>query len=285
MLHNYIDENILREIKNRTPIAARIPEDMLYYSNLQNRAALNQGFPQPGFHKYLNKSEEDRSHKVWDNDFEYHINELGFRGKYPSPEDENILGFFGCSCTFGEGLAEDDVFSYMVASHFNRPILNLGMPGTGCHRIAMTFAAAARIWNIKTAIITLPDYQRFHYVSTETYMYSVVPPHPTAPAEAETIRNDLVNHFSEQYHMSAASSAISWMISVAEERSIDLIIGSWSPHTSQLATNILHYKTPHFELSYHRGYARDKVHACAQSNREYADKLINYIDKRNYVKA
>jgi hypothetical protein len=116
-------------------------------------------------------------------------------------------------------------------------------------------------------------------------MYSVLPPHPTAPAEAETIRNDLVNHFSEQYHMSAASSAISWMISVAEERSIDLIIGSWSPNTSQLATNILHYKTPHFEMSYHRGYARDKVHPGAQSNREYADKLINYIDKRNYVKA
>lgn len=281
---SFIDKNILREIQNRTPIMAKTPGDMLYYSNLQNRAALNQGFPQPGWHKYLNKSEEDRSHKNWPNEFEYHVNDIGFRGEYPSPGTENLLGFFGCSCTFGEGLAEKDAFPYMVASHLNRPILNLGMPGVGCHRIALIFAAATRIWNIKTAVITLPDYQRFHYVSTETYMYSVVPPHPTAPEEAETIRQDLIHHFSEQYHMLAATSAISWMINVAKERSIDLIIGSWTPFTGELVTNTLYYRTPHFELSHPNGYARDKVHPCAAANRLYADKLINYINDNNYVK-
>jgi hypothetical protein len=251
---------------------------------MQNRAELAQGFPPPGFHTFINTQEKNRSNSNWEEPFSYYINELGFRGNYPRTDIKNIIGFFGCSCTFGEGLPETRLFSSIVGSHRNYPILNLGMPGTGCHRIAMTFSAAANIWKIDTAIVTLPNYSRFNYVSKYNLMYSILPAHPTMPDEAETVRLDLVKHFSEEYFISAAKDAITWIVTTARQKKIKLILGSWDPHTLKIIETVTEYNPPFFNM-YPIGStpARDTIHPGTAANRMYAETLINYMDNTNYV--
>ena len=282
-----IDNSILKELALRSPLLAKIPKDLFYYSNLQNRAALlNQGFPQPGIHKYLNWPEEDRSKKDYYKEFSYHVNDLGYRGDYPSVDEKDLLGFFGCSCTFGEGLAAEDVFTDIVAKHYNRSSLNLGMPGAGFHRIALIFAAATRVWNLKTAVVTLPNYARFHYVSAENYIYSIIPPHPTEPEEAETIRMDLVKHFSDQYFMSAAKDAVAWIVTTARERNIDLVLGCWEWDTLNVIQSVVDCPNSYvlnYQLHYDRETARDNVHPGPGANRIYAEQIIQQINKQKYV--
>lgn len=277
-------DNIAAELKNRSPLLAKQPADMIHYSNLQNSTLLNQGFPPPGIHKFLNKPEEDRSIPNWPIEFSYHINEIGFRGHLPLQNEKRLLSFFGDSCTFGEGMPEEYLFPYMIGSHLHRSILNLGMPGTGVHRIAMTFSAAVRVWNIETAIITFPNYARFNYVTSKNHMLSILPPHPTAPQEAEEIRLSLVKNFSEQYFISAAKDAIAWIITTANERKINLILGSWDPCVCDIIQTTTGYLPVRFFMHPSGGdCARDKVHPGILANQIYTSSLINYIENKNYV--
>lgn len=278
------DKNTMQELKNRSPLMARVPKDMIYYSNLQNKAELNQGFPQPGVHKFLNKPEELRTVSDWTEDFSYTINDFGFRGSYPSTTEKNIMAFFGDSCTFGEGLPENKVFPYVLNSYYQKPLLNLGMPGVGTHRIAMIFAAAVRVWNIDIAIITLPNYARFNYVSSSNLMYSILPPHPTAPEEVEVIRKDLAKNFSDQYFMSAAKDALTWIITTAKEKNIKLILGSWDAQMQPIIKNSTGYDSASFELfPLNEKPARDKVHPGVVANESYAKKLKEFVDNEKYV--
>jgi hypothetical protein len=123
-----IDNIILEELAKRSPCRASSPLDMLYYSNLHNKAGLEMGFPGIGTFKFLNEAERFRSKKKY-KEFNYVINEMGFRGDYPNPGKKNVMGFFGCSVTFGEGLPEEDNFPYQVSEYYKKDCLNLGMCG------------------------------------------------------------------------------------------------------------------------------------------------------------
>ena len=277
-----IDENILNEISKRSPLLAKSPEDMLYYSNLHNRAGLEMAFPGVGTFKYLNTAEEQRSKKDY-KEFSYEINSMGFRGKYPDPSEKNLLGFFGCSITFGEGLPEEDNFPYQLAAHYNKKLLNLGMCGAGAQRIALIFQAATRIWNIETAVITLPDWGRFNYVDKENNLLSILPPHPHSSPEGEKVRNSLVKYFSDQYLMSATKDAISFIISIAREKNINLILGSWELGTRNIIRASTNYEAAPFIYQVSVETARDNVHPGPLACAKYTDVIKHYIDNKIYV--
>lgn len=277
-----IDKQILYEVANRSPLLASKPSDMLYYSNLHNRAGLEMAFPGVGTFKYLNKAEEDRSKKEY-KEFSYEINEMGYRGKYPDPSEKKLLGFFGCSITFGEGLPEEDNFPYQIAKHYNRPMLNLGMPGSGAHRIALIFQAATNIWDIETAVITLPNWGRFNYVDKENNLLSILPPHPHATPECENVRKSLLKYFSDQFLISETKDAISWIVSVAREKNINLILGSWELGAREIIKATLNYDAAPFVYQVAVETARDNVHPGPIACANYTDIIKHYIDNKKYV--
>ncbi len=277
-----IDQTILQELSNRSPLLASTPADMLYYSNLHNRANLEMAFPGVGTFKYLNKAEEDRSKKEY-KEFSYEINDMGFRGKYPNQDTKNILGFFGCSITFGEGLPEEDNFPYHLGNYYNSPILNLGMCGAGARRIALIFQAATRIWDIETAVITLPDWGRFNYVDRENNLLSILPPHRHGSEECEKVRNSLIKHFSDQFLMSETKDAISFIVSIAKEKNIKLILGSWELGTREITKAILNYEAAPFIYQVSVETARDNVHPGPIACSNYTETIKHYIDNKKYV--
>lgn len=277
-----INEQILNELSKRSPLQVSTPLDMLYYSNLHNRAGLEMGFPGVGTFKYLNKAEEDRSKKEY-KDFSYVINEMGFRGKYPTPTTKDIMGFFGCSITFGEGLPEEDNFPYQLSQHYNKESLNLGMCGASAHRIALIFQAATRIWDIETAIVTLPNWGRFHYVDNDNNFMSIIPPHFHASIEGESVRKSIVKNFSDQYLMSATRDAASFIISVAKQNNIKLILGSWEQGTREILKAGVKYNAAPFVFNADIESARDNVHPGPTACSNYVKTIKHYIGNNQYV--
>lgn len=61
----------------------------------------------------------------------YKYNELGFRTRSVKDIDwKNSIVAFGCSYTFGTGLAEEDTFVYILEKILDIPVINLGVPGS-----------------------------------------------------------------------------------------------------------------------------------------------------------
>ena len=62
-------------------------------------------------------------------DFDYQLNEYGLR--YNIPNSENILLASGCSITFGQGVAQEDIYCEIVSKELGLECVNVALPGTG----------------------------------------------------------------------------------------------------------------------------------------------------------
>jgi hypothetical protein len=271
----------------RSPALAKQPADMLPYSNYFNNC-VDQGLtPGPGIHKFLNIAEEERSDPKYKL-FDYYINDIGFRDPYPTT-DNKVFGFFGCSMTLGEGLPSEDNFPSLLANKFNIPCLNLGLPGIGAHRIAQIFAASANIWNIDTALVTLPNWARFHYVDSQNDAKSIHLPYPTKDRECELVRMAMLREFSDQYMLSASKDAINYIITVAKLKNIKLILTSWDPDVSRMIEYTTGYEAPHYNLwepsvaLVSGDHARDGMHPGVNIVNRYVDKITACIKDGHYV--
>ena len=113
------DPIMLESLRHRSPVTAKNTSDLKYYSNYHN-GNTDQGYmPEQGIHKFLNKNEQAQSNPNY-KEFNYNINDIGFRDQYPSADTKNLFAFFGCSMTLGEGLPTEDNFPHLVSKHFNK---------------------------------------------------------------------------------------------------------------------------------------------------------------------
>jgi hypothetical protein len=274
-----IDDNILNEITKKSPLLAKIPQDLYHCTSNGLDEKLGET------HKYVSRLEEEQSIENCNyKEFAYNINDIGCRNAYPDPGEQNIIAFFGCSCTFGIGLASEDLFSTLVANELQRPLINLGINGAGFHRIALTFSAAVRVWNIKTAVITLPEYTRFHYVNNHSMPTSIMLHWSDQHKEIEKVRQFLISDFTEQYFMSAARDSLAWIVSTAREHDIELVLGSWDPDSTKLIR--LSIDCPEdYVVDFFLGVdkARDHMHPGILANKLYADRLIKQIHAKKYI--
>ena len=277
-----IKESILNEITKRSQLVISSTADMLYYSNLHNKSPLEMAFPGVGTFKYLNRAEEDRSKKDY-KEFTYTVNDIGFRDSYPAVSTKDLIGFFGCSITFGEGNPTEDNFPYQISKLYNKPHLNLGMPGASSQRIALIFQAAAQLWDMDIAVITLPNWGRFHYITSENLMASVVPPHYHGIPECEKVRTSLVKRFSDQYLMSATKDAVATIVSIAKQKNIKLILGSWDEETRQIIDASLNYQSAVFRYNHKIESARDNIHPGPIACAEYTNVVDIYIKENRYA--
>ena len=79
-----------------------------------------------------NKAELGPNWKYATKDITYDVNASGFRTREWKDIDwANSIVVLGCSCTFGVGLAEDEIMTSLLEKELNRPVINLGVPGGG----------------------------------------------------------------------------------------------------------------------------------------------------------
>jgi len=282
------DPIMLESLRRRSPVAAKEPSDLKYYSNYYN-GNTDQGYmPETGIHKFLNKNEQAQSNPDY-KDFNYCINDIGFRDQYPTADEKNLFAFFGCSMTLGEGLPTEDNFPYLVSKHYNKQHLNFGLPGVGAYRIALIFAAAVNVWDIETAVVTFPNWARFHYVDSNNNMKLIHLPYSIDNKECETVRQDILADFSDQYMLSATKDAINYITMIAKLKNINLILSAWDPDVSRMIETITGYDVPRYNLwdpfkqKQAGDFARDNIHPGTNLVNTYVEKLKETIKNKNYV--
>ena len=265
-------QDLLNFIKNKSSSLVRTPEDMLHFSCLQSTIS-------PGLIKYFSEEEKNKSSKDWQPDFSYYINDIGFRGEYPSIDDLRLLGFFGCSVTFGQGVPEDKIYANLISQHYNKKYLNFGIPGASCHRIALTFSAAVRLWNIETAIINLPPCSRLHYVDTDDRLQSILLANKLDQPELEYIRKEILKNVSEQFLISQTIDSIQWIIDIAKLKNINLILASWDNDIIKIINTAFDLNAIKFNFV---DKARDG-HPGIKSHEMFATDIINILANGTYI--
>jgi hypothetical protein len=128
---------------------------------------------------YARRNEINQSHiQVVDEDNDYYINELGFRGKINY--DSEILAA-GCVITFGLGVPEEATWSQILSKKINMDIVNLGNPGVPVKKICeMIIKYACKYKMPKTIFVLFPSFFRgmlledVDFYSSTKNMYPVV---------------------------------------------------------------------------------------------------------------
>jgi hypothetical protein len=232
----------------------------------------------PGSYNFLSNAEESRS--IPYKKFEYHINDIGFRGKLPI---DPTIGFFGCSFTFGEGVSDLDAFPTIVANSTNQSFLNLGMIGYSSQQIIQLFYAAAQLYKMKYAVITLPGPERFHYVNSENKHWPVYPNQDRDNVEHEQVRKALYSKFSIQHLWHDTKNAVVFGDLIAKHYGINVIWGSWHGHTCQIINNSIGQSSLKFDFDNYKlckgdYIGRDNMHPGIVQHKEYANKIIARIN-------
>lgn len=85
------------------------------------------------FRKHANAVLQDNNPWIYLNkQIHYKFNSQGYRTKEWSDIDwQESVVIFGCSIVLGEGLAEEDTIASQLSKIINRPVINLGVSGTG----------------------------------------------------------------------------------------------------------------------------------------------------------
>jgi hypothetical protein len=269
-----LDQHLLNFIKNKSLGRIKTPADMQSLGLFQYSESETKDCYKVGWVKYSSPEEERLSPKTWQPEFSYYINDIGFRGEYPSVDDKKILGFFGCSVTFGIGLSEDETYAKLIAQHFNKKYLNLGITGVGCHRIALTFSAATKVWDIETAVVVLPRYTRFHYADKGNHLHSILLAQRMGLRELEAVRLDILKHFSDQFLLAQTIDAIQWIIDISKLKNINLVLASWDTEMVQILNTAFDLDIITLETI---DKARDGSHAGKASHKAFAEKIISIL--------
>jgi hypothetical protein len=69
------------------------------------------------------------------NPIDYTINKFGYRCNHVLPPDTDYILALGCSHTFGHSLHKEHRYTDLLESHYNIPVLNLGVSGGSCNLI------------------------------------------------------------------------------------------------------------------------------------------------------
>jgi hypothetical protein len=232
----------------------------------------------PGEYNYLSEAEKKRSRDY--KAFTYTINDVGCRGNLPLGKS---IAFLGCSFTFGEGIAEEEIFPYIVSKSLNMPCLNLGCIGYSIPQISHLFHASLKVFNFDTVVITLPSAIRFHYVTKNEMYWPVFPNQDREDIEHETIRKKVYPHLSQEYLLHQAKDYIIYMQTCADLFSKKIIWGTWNSNVESLLNdlfgNCIKFDFESDESIKLQGdfIARDNMHPGIIQHKHYSKKLLSIL--------
>ena len=91
----------------------------------------------------------------WSNiPFNDHYNDRDLR------EDDQAIGCFGCSNTFGSYLQVHDTWPYLLGKKLKTNCINFGVGGAGIDSVYLNLKASSKDYKFKKVIIVLPTFDR-----------------------------------------------------------------------------------------------------------------------------
>lgn len=124
-LPDYIEKNIFLPANFLTHF--ELKKNIFSKQERSNRFSL--GDSPEEFEKNLKNNSKDWHYRT--KEIFYNVNSNGYRtDEWNNIDWKNSVVIFGCSCTAGIGVAEDETISYYLSKILNRPVINMGVPST-----------------------------------------------------------------------------------------------------------------------------------------------------------
>jgi hypothetical protein len=207
----------------------------------------------------------------------YNVNESGYRTyQWKDVDWRNAIFLFGCSCTYGVGLAEDEVMSSVLEKLTGKQVVNLGFPGGSNHVILNNLVALADKVAMPYAVVILwTGLDRYrHYLKND---YIEMGPwyadNSTIPVRTEledTKLSDAWYHrFSNRYHEMCESYYIAQTAKVLCRYRTNLITGSFFDHVAHATRADKHF--------YFKPEARDFLHPGAEAHHDVAKYIYEQL--------
>ena len=77
----------------------------------------------------INKNKAGKNWKYLTKQVTYTVNSSGYRApEWDQIDWKNSIVLFGCSCTYGTGISDDETIAYHLEKLSGRPVINLGVP-------------------------------------------------------------------------------------------------------------------------------------------------------------
>lgn len=236
--------------------------------------------------KFQSTHEESESAKNIKNDpakwdWEYYINEYGFRDPWRLETNTKKIGFFGCSVTFGVGVDSKCTFSNLVEQAYGSTFvesINFGIGGSSIQRMAKLVSSAIKVINFDAIVLTLPTTDRFLVLDNENRFADMVPrfTRHTVENKYEAFYKNFTQADRDMY----ATDYIHWMLAELKNLNIKVLWSSWDSPTYRHLQEII---KPEYLLPYmafiDRG--RDNGHPGNLTVARYAENIVDRLGTFN----
>lgn len=205
----------------------------------------------------------------------YKLNSLGYRApEFDIIDWKNSIVLFGCSCTFGIGVDEDETISHYLSELTGRPIINMGWPGGSNEMIMYNSLLLKQNYETPYAVVCLwSTTDRFPLFTTD--MPYNVGPWNIAEIQPKSKFSDIYTKAFESINFFSENEGIRSYFTSELTREI------WKKDTIYISSSFFTYKNIiNFDLTFSiDNGARDLVHPGRESNKEAAEKIHNFIKK------
>lgn len=196
-----------------------------------------------------------------DREILYTFNSNGFRSDEFNNDQPGYVAL-GCSFTMGIGLPKEDVWCWQVGDYFKLKTWNLGLGGGSldqCFRLATYWLEKL---NPRFVILLEPPKTRFEVLDNDCAIN--ITPEETSWWQDRYVKTYLATSTNSDINRLKNIQAIGYLCN-----ELNIPFYTWPPFTEQLNTR-----------SYYTDFARDLAHNGPIYNRDFANKVIKYINNQ-----
>lgn len=227
----------------------------------------------------------------------YTINNLGFRGDWSLDDNDYVkVGFFGCSFTYGIGIAEDDLYVTLITKELSKKLgkqckaYNCGTPGGAVGKATRYYSMLSKLIKFDYVIFVMPHTGRVEYPlirQDKTISWNIIPNWKDTDTQGERLRLKVYEALDDNFLNSDFIRNINHCESIAKSHNSKIYFSSWDQITYEYLYNYYIKQDqakllPWFQsLEYHidprKLLGRDGIHPGPRSHIEFAKRAMDYI--------
>jgi hypothetical protein len=216
-------------------------------------------------------------------DVSYNINKYGFRGNFDLESEGKSIAFFGCSATFGEGVAEQDCFTTLIGKDLNASVYNFGVQGGSFSKATRYFHLLSQHRSFDYVVFLLPQIGRVErpVVKNNTATVENISPFN---GSSDRYREQLYSVLDDSFLGYEDLKNLSFCVSLSKQTNTKIYFSSWSPGTYNLIYNFLgpdsNMLLPFFDSDINKEnpkFGRDGLHPGPTTHFNFYKKSIGYI--------
>lgn len=247
----------------------------------------------PGIIKYTDSYEHTRSANAISNghtqykeeDVSYTINDYGFRGKWRLEDrSKPSLAAFGCSFTFGIGIADQDLYVNKMAAHLDCLPYNLGVPGGSMDKATRFYARISEYQHFDYVVFLIPTLGRMEIPNTSNNKptLDLIPNWTSINMPDERRRKAIYSVLDDNFFEYSTIANVNSCIQIAKRHNTQIYFSSWDMPTYDLIYDYLGkdsgHLLPFFEiLQLGTNMARDGTHPGPDSHSNFFERSVAYI--------